>query len=89
MSSTIKTYNITREIANLAHHKCIRDAFEKDELRIGVTDDNIFCIEKCDSDSLREIAIRETKRIHPEYVYNANILNKEREVVNNDDNKNN
>lgn len=64
-----KTYNITREIASLTHRRRIRKAFANNELIIELTEDNIFNITKCDSDSLKLLAIKETKRIHPEYTY--------------------
>ena len=68
-----KTYNITREIAEHTHRRRIRDAFFNGELMITVTDDGIFDIEKCESDSIKRVAIKETKRIHPEYRYAGDI----------------
>ena len=63
------TRNIAREIANTSGRKALQEAFDEDKLQIIVTDDGYFDIWKCDSDSLRNLAIKETKRVHPEYTY--------------------
>lgn len=72
-----KTYNITREIAERTHRRRIRDAFARNELTIVVTDDGVFNVEKCDSDSIKRAAIKETLRIHPEYTYCGDVADKE------------
>ena len=61
------TRNIAREITIASGKKALRTAFAENKFQIVVTDDGYFDIWKCDSDSLRDLAVKETKRAHPEY----------------------